>query len=162
MNAVESNQEMQVKKDVRDVCMPMGLVYEALVKVGRLKDGQEKEEEMNREKHFCKYHGRTMDHSIQGCPEFLTIVQEMMNKWEMEFCGRIEKQNVSVLLKEVPKPLTIFYRGGGQQARKKTPHVPTSKLVVKVPALFRYTSDKAVPWNYTSQEVVQESQAAAE
>ena len=37
VNAVENSQEMQVKKDVRDVCMPMGLVYEALVKVGRLK-----------------------------------------------------------------------------------------------------------------------------
>ena len=26
VNAVESNQKMQVKKDVRDVCMPMGVV----------------------------------------------------------------------------------------------------------------------------------------
>ena len=34
VNAVESSQEMQVKRDVRDVCMPMGLVYEALVKAG--------------------------------------------------------------------------------------------------------------------------------
>ena len=45
MNAVESSQEMHVKRDVRDVCMPMGLVYKALVKADRLKDGQEKEEE---------------------------------------------------------------------------------------------------------------------
>ena len=74
----------------------------------------------------------------------------------MEFYGKMEEQSVSVLLKEVPKPVTIFYRGG-QQATKATPHVPTLKLVVKVPALFRYTRDKAVPWNYTSQAVVQES-----
>ena len=33
---------------------------------------------------------------------------------------------------------------------------------MKVATLFRYTSDKAVPWNYTSQVVVQESQATAE
>ena len=33
---------------------------------------------------------------------------------------------------------------------------------MKVPALFRYTSDKVVPWNYTSQVVVQEPQAATE
>ena len=45
---------MQVKRDVKDVCMPMGLVYEALVKAGRLKGGQGKEEEeMNQEKCFC-------------------------------------------------------------------------------------------------------------
>ena len=66
---------------------------------------------------------------------------------------------MSVLLKEVPKPLTVFYRGGGQQAIKKTPHVPTPKLVVKVPAPFRYASDKAVPWNYRSRTVTPEPQA---
>ena len=73
MNAMESIQEMQVKKDVRDVCMPMGLVYEALVKVSRLKSKQGKEE-MNREEYFCQYHEKTMDHSIQECPEFLRLV----------------------------------------------------------------------------------------
>ena len=34
VNAVESSQEMQVKRDVRDVWKPMDLVYEALVKAG--------------------------------------------------------------------------------------------------------------------------------
>ena len=41
---MESSQEMQVRRDVRGVCMPIGLVYEALVKVGRLKGAQEKRE----------------------------------------------------------------------------------------------------------------------
>ena len=69
----------------------------------------------------------------------------MMNEGELEFCGKVEEQNVSVLLKkEAPKPLTIFYRGGGQQAMKQAPRLPTPRLVVKVPAPFRYTSDKAV------------------
>ena len=35
VNAVKSSQEMQVKRDVRDVCMPMRLVYKALVKARR-------------------------------------------------------------------------------------------------------------------------------
>ena len=68
-----------------------------------------------------------------------------MNEGKMEFCGRMEEQNVSIFLEEVRKPLTVFYRGGGQQAAKEAPHVPTPKLVVKVPAPFRYASDKAVP-----------------
>ena len=33
---------------------------------------------------------------------------------------------------------------------------------MKVLAPFRYTSDKAVPWNYTSQAVIQQPQAAVE
>ena len=75
----------------------------------------------------------------------------MMNEGELEFCGKMEEQNVSVLLKEeAPKPLIIYYRGEGQQAAKEPPHVPTPRLVMKVPAPFGYTSDKAVPWNYLS------------
>ena len=54
VNAVESSQEMQIKKDVRDICMPMGLVYKVLVKVGRLEGIQEKEKEIkNQEKCSC-------------------------------------------------------------------------------------------------------------
>ena len=86
----------------------------------------------------------------------------MINEGEMEFYGKMEEQNVSVLLEEFPKPITIFYQGGGQQAKKEAPHFPTPRLVVKVPALFHYTSNKAVPWNYTTQAVTQEPQAAAE
>ena len=81
----------------------------------------------------------------------------MMTEGELEFCGRMEEQNVSVLLKEeTPKPFVIYYRGGGQQATKDAPHVPTPRLVVKVSAPFRYTNDKAVSCNYSSQAVKQE------
>ena len=73
------------------------------------------------------------------------MIQEMMNEGRIEFCGKTKEQNVSVLLEEVRKPLTVFYREGGQQVAKETPHVPTPKLVVKVSAPFRYASDKAVP-----------------
>ena len=91
----------------------MDLAYEALVKVGWLKDGQGKEDEMNQEKCSCQYHGRTEGHLIQECLEFLKLVQGMMNEEEIEFCEKIEEQTVSVLLEEVRKPVTIFYRGGG-------------------------------------------------
>ena len=87
------------------------------------------------------------------------MVQEMINGGEIKFCGKMQEQDVSVLLKKVPKPLTVFYREGGQQATKETPHVPTPKLVVKVPAPFRYASDKAVPWNYTGRTVIPKPQA---
>ena len=34
VNAVESSEKMQVKRSVKDVCMPMKLVHEVLVKAG--------------------------------------------------------------------------------------------------------------------------------
>ena len=127
--------------------MPMRLVHEVLVKAGRLGVCLRKKDELKDQgKRFCQYHGSTTGHSIQECPDFLELVQKMMNEGELEFCGKIEEQNVSVLLKEeAPKPFVIYYRGGGQQAAKDAPHVPTPRLVVKVPAPFRYTNDKVVP-----------------
>ena len=115
VNVVESSQEMQEKRNVRDVRMPMKLAHKALVKVGKLEGYLRKEEETkDQEKCFCQYHGSTTNHSIQECPDFLELIQEMMNEGELEFCGKVEEQNVSVLLKEeAPKPLTIFYQGGG-------------------------------------------------
>ena len=62
----------------------------------------------------------TTDHSIQEFPDFLELIQEMMNEGELEFCGKMEEQSVSILLKEeAPKPLTIFYRGENSKQRKK-------------------------------------------
>ena len=86
----------------------------------------------------------------------------MMNEGKIEFCEKMRKQDVSILLEEVRKPVTIFYRGGDQQATKEVPCVPTSRLVVKMPTPFLYTSDKVVPWNYASQTVTPESQAVVE
>ena len=101
MNAVESDQEMQVKRNVKDVRMPMKLVHEVLVKVGRLESCQRKEEKTtDQAKCFCQYHGSTTGHAIQECPDFLELIKEMMNERELEFCGKVEVKNVSVLLKE--------------------------------------------------------------
>ena len=43
VNVIESSQEIQVKKNVKDVRMPMKLVHEVLAKVGRLEGYQRKE-----------------------------------------------------------------------------------------------------------------------
>ena len=54
VNAVKSGQEMQVKRNVKDVRMPMKLVHEVLVKAGRLEGCQRKEKEAkDQEKCFC-------------------------------------------------------------------------------------------------------------
>ena len=82
-----------------------------------------------------------------------------MDEGRIEFCKKVKGQVVNVLQEETPKPVIIHYRGRGQQAPTKTPIHPISRVVIKVPTPFRYTSDKAVPWKYTNQVVSQESQA---
>ena len=83
----------------------------------------------------------------------------MINEGAIEFSKKIEGQAVNVLQGETPKPIIIRYRGGGQQAPTKAPIHPIPRVMIKVPTLFRYTSDKVVPWNYTSQVVSPEPQA---
>ena len=45
INAVDSDPELQIEKDVKAVCMPMGTIYEALLKAGMLEEEQEKKKE---------------------------------------------------------------------------------------------------------------------
>ena len=96
--------------------MLMKVVHEVLVRAGRLEGCQRKEDEAEgQEKRCCQYHEGAKGHVIQKCPDFLELVQKMMIEGELEFCGRMEEQNVSVLLKEeTPKPFVIYYRGRGQ------------------------------------------------
>ena len=54
MNAVENSQKMQVKRNVRDVHMPMKLVHEVLAKAGRLEGYQRKEKE-TKDQEKCFY-----------------------------------------------------------------------------------------------------------
>ena len=97
-----------------------------------------------------------MGHSIQDCQDFLELVQEMMNEGVIEFCKEIKGQAVNVLQGENPKPVIIYYRGRGQKTPAKAPIHPIPKVMIKVIAFFRYSSDKAVPWNYTNQVTLQE------
>ena len=65
INAIERSEEMQVKRGIKDVCMPMRLVHEVLVKASRLGGCLRKEDELKDQgKHFCQYHGSAMGHAI--------------------------------------------------------------------------------------------------
>ena len=109
MNAMEDSQELQVKRDVKDIRMLMRLVYEALVKAGCLKGKQGKEEdEIDQEKCYCRYHGETASHSIQKCPEFLKIIQEMMNGGKIEFCGKIKRAKCERFARRSSKAIDCF------------------------------------------------------
>ena len=72
-------------------------------------------------------------------------MQELMDEGRIEFCKEVKGQAVNVLQRKIPKPVIIYYRGGGQQAPAKAPIHPIPRVVIKVLTLFRYTSDKAVP-----------------
>ena len=53
MNAIENDEEIQVKRNVKVVYMPMKLVHEVLIKASKLEGCQKKKEETkNQEKCF--------------------------------------------------------------------------------------------------------------
>ena len=46
INVMDNGLEMQIEKDVRAICMPMGIMHEALLKAGMLNGEREKKEEI--------------------------------------------------------------------------------------------------------------------
>ena len=60
--------------------------------------------------------------------------------------------------KKNPKIDNHLLPGKRPTSLAKTPIHPIPKVMIKVPALFRYTSDKVVPWNYTNHVVLREPQ----
>ena len=57
------------------------------------------------------------NHTIQDCPDFLSLVQKMIDDREIEFCKRIEGNMVAVTQGDgqqdgTPKPLIIYYKEG--------------------------------------------------
>ena len=95
---MESDPELLIKKDIRDVCMPMEIVHEALLKTGMLGKEQEKKKgKKDREGQYYLYHKRSVGHFIQDCQHFLELVQEMMDDGIMEFCKETKRQAVNVL-----------------------------------------------------------------
>ena len=108
INAIGSNPELRIEKDVRVVRMPMGTVYEALFKAEMLNEEQEKKEENeDGEGQYCQYHKRPVGHSIQDCQDFLNLVQGSMDEGRIEFCKEAKGQAVNVLQGEAPKPVII-------------------------------------------------------
>ena len=92
INAVDSDPELQIEKDVKAVCMPMGTIYEVLLKAGMLEEEQEKKKDKEDwERTPCLYHKRSVGHFIQDCRDFLGLVQELKNKGRIELCKEIER-----------------------------------------------------------------------
>ena len=56
INAISSDLELRIEKDVRVVRMPMRTVYEALFKTEMLDKAQEEKENEDGERQYCQYH----------------------------------------------------------------------------------------------------------
>ena len=59
---------------------------------------------------YCQYHKGFIGHSIQGCQNFLDLVQNFMDEERVEFCKKVEGKIISVLQDEAPKLVKIYYR----------------------------------------------------
>ena len=91
---------------------------------------------------------------IQECIEFREIVQNLMDRKEIEFSKSIDP-SINVIIGTMysktpssigPKPIMIFH--DNEMAKDEMPKVSMSILVVEVPRPFPYESQKVVPWDY--------------
>ena len=93
-------------------------------------------------------------HVIQECIEFRNIVQDLMDRKEIEFLESNDSSiNVitGITYSETPsstgpRPIMIFH--DNEVAKDEMPMVSTSILVIEVPRPFLYESQKVMPWDY--------------
>ena len=151
INAISEGNGFMIQKDVRKVKTPMMEVFKALV-IAEIISGSKEEEGVKEIGWYCLFHQDSANHTIQDCPDFLSLVQKMIVDGEIEFCKRIEGNMVAVTQEDgqqdgTPKSLIIYYKGENQT--KTTPQPSPPSIIVKVLAPFRYQNDKAVPWRYS-------------
>ena len=138
-----------------DFIIPMRVIYEELVQTRFLQSRKGKavrEERLN--KGYCQYHVEVQEHVIQECIEFRDIVQNLMDRKEIEF-SKSNNPSIDVitgttysmtLLSTGPRSIIIFH--DNEATRDEMPKVSTPVLVVEVPRPFPYKSQKVVPWDY--------------
>ena len=143
------------KSSIRDVITLMEVIYDELLQARFLhsKKGKAVKEE-NLDKGYCRYHAKVQEHVIQECIDFREIVQNLMDRKEIEF---LESNDPSVnvitgttysrtLSSIDPRPITIFH--DNEAARDEMPKAPIPVLMVKVRRPFPYKSQKIVHWDY--------------
>ena len=132
--------------------MPMRVIHKKLIQAGffQSKKGEAiKEKESSRG--YCQYHAKLQGHGIHECSEFREVVQNLMNRKEIEFSSS-EGSPINVITGTTysrtpssmgPRPITIFH--DNEAVSTELHKVPIHVLVVEVPKSFPYESQKAIP-----------------
>ena len=131
--------------------MPMRVIFEKLVHAGFFQTTRGEAIEGKRlSKGYCRYHSEVRGHVIEECSEFREVVQNLMDKKEIEF-SESNNPSINVITGTTylgtpssigPRPITIFHNN--EAARIELPRVSTPVLVVEVPKPFPYKSQKAI------------------
>ena len=95
INAISKGNVFMIQKDVRKVKTPMIEVFKALVGA-KIIPKRKEEEEVKEIGCYCLFHQDCTNYTIQDCPDFLSLVQKMIDNGEIEFCKRIEENMVAV------------------------------------------------------------------
>ncbi|KAA3481378.1 hypothetical protein EPI10_021749 [Gossypium australe] len=82
VNAIIENGGKRTKMDITEIKTPLRWVWKKMVKGGLIK--QDLEERLERMRNYCEFHAKE-GHEIQECIEFRTLVQNLMDKKELEF-----------------------------------------------------------------------------
>ena len=86
INAILESSTEGRKTCIKDVITFTGVIHEKLVKIEVLQSRRrEVAEEGKMSKGYCQYHVEIRGHVIQECTEFRDIVQNLMDKKEIEF-----------------------------------------------------------------------------
>ena len=147
VNAISMSFKKERKAYVRNIITPLRVIYEKLAQVRFFQPGRgEAIQDQDLRRYYCQYHAEVRGHSIQECGEFQEIIQDLIDRKEIEFFD-LEDSSVNVIMGTMyseapssigPRPIIIFHNN--EAAKMEVPKVPTLVLLVEVPKPFPYAS----------------------
>ncbi|XP_012482847.2 uncharacterized protein LOC105797410 [Gossypium raimondii] len=151
VNAIIENGGRRVKANVVEIRTPLEWVWKQMVKGGRIKqDSIERPEGVSK---FCEFHAEE-GHDIQKCTEFRTMVQNLMDKKELEFYEEIngleegevyaEEEGSTGKAQKASHPVVIISKPMSRESGIQI----APKVIIQKPVSFPYEDSKKVPWNY--------------
>ncbi|XP_022764236.1 uncharacterized protein LOC111309440 [Durio zibethinus] len=159
VNAIGEEHERHVKKEVVDIKTPLDQLFDVLRKADMMQlVSPHSYHGAYIAGTSCKYHSGARGHSIETCKQFHREVQKLLNSHQIEVYEEKESlKNAEVCMNDrpeklFPKPVTIRC---GNKPKSVIDKLLPRPVTFKVPTPFPYKDDKAVPWRYGCDAVVQ-------
>ncbi|KAJ1376157.1 G-patch domain [Sesbania bispinosa] len=148
VNAVEE-EEQCMRRKVEDVKTPLRVIFKRLCKAGLIEGNATNDRE-------CGLHPDA-GHALEDCEEFKQVLQDMMDRKLIQIGCCESIVDVSVIdysASTPPRPLVIHY---ARDATVRTTNGP-KPITIQIPTSFPYKDNKAVPWKYGVEVLVDDSE----
>ena len=80
-----------------EIKVSMEEMYQVMVKMRVIPKKEISTKESEGRDCYCRYHAAYVGHSIQKCEDFRKMLQDMMNRGDIELFGKVIEESINVI-----------------------------------------------------------------